>query len=113
MILDLSLHTESNRSVVLPPFNQFHKKPSPKTIFKNLIADLSERYQTERQFKNCIKYLENNETELALESLIELAEETGESFAEKFWQELSKAAELMQQKDHAKFCKAKVANSKK
>jgi hypothetical protein len=70
-----------------------------------LVDDLPEHYKTYQQFKNYIEFLEHNEWGLALESLIELADESGHFFSEDFWLGLSNAAHKMKMKRQANYCR--------
>ena len=70
-----------------------------------MIDYMPEFYKNHRQFKNCIEFFENNEFGLALESLVELADETEHYFSEEYWKELSKAADKMEMPKTANYCK--------
>ena len=70
-----------------------------------MIDYMPEFYKNHRQFKNCIEFFENNEFGLALESLVELADETEHYFSEEYWKELSKAADKMEMSKTANYCK--------
>jgi hypothetical protein len=65
-------------------------------------------YKTHRQFSNCVEYLENREWELALDSLIELADESGHYFSEEFWLGLANSADKMQLADKANYCRKQI-----
>jgi len=65
-------------------------------------------YRSHRQFINCVEFLENREWELALDSLIELADETEHYFSEDFWHGLSESAEKMKLTDKANYCSKQI-----
>ncbi len=65
-------------------------------------------YRTHRQFINCVEFLENREWDLALDSLIELADETEHYFSEDFWRGLADSAEKMNLTDKANYCRKQI-----
>ncbi len=69
---------------------------------------MPEYYRTHRQFINCVEYLEHREWGLALDSLIELTEETGHYFSEEFWNGLADAANKMGLGDKADYCRQQI-----
>lgn len=79
-------------------FNLFRSKENNESV-DNLIQKqldyLPEVYHSHRQYKNCIEFLENREWALALDSLIELSEETGHYFSNEFWNSLLEVAKRM------------------
>jgi hypothetical protein len=94
-------------------FNLKKKKSDPVTIMQRMIDYMPEHYKTHDQFKNCVEYLEHREWGLALDSLIELTEETGHHFSEEFWLGLADAADTMGLKDKADFCREQINHNKK
>ena len=60
-----------------------------------MIDYIPEFYKNHRQFQNSIEFYEINEFGLALESLVELADETEHYFSEEFWTELGRAANII------------------
>ncbi len=78
---------------------------SPKKIIKRMIDYIPEFYKNHRQFQNSIEFYGKNEFGLALESLVELADETEHYFSEEFWTELGKAANIMGMDKVSSYCK--------
>ncbi|SIR26708.1 hypothetical protein [Maribacter ulvicola] len=70
-----------------------------------MIDYIPEFYKNQRQFQNSIEFYEKNEFGLALESLVELADETEHYFSEEFWTELAKSANMMEMDKVASYCK--------
>lgn len=56
---------------------------------------IPDSYQSHRQYVFCREFLENKEWELALDSLIELADETQHPFPDDFWDGMAEAATKM------------------
>lgn len=69
-------------------------------------------YKTHKQYINCVEYLNHREWELALESLIELADETEHYFSEEFWFGLADSAEKMHLSDKADYCRKQIKKNK-
>jgi len=70
-------------------------------------------YNDHRQLKNSNDFLQQNELGLALDSLIELAEETGHYFSDKFWLDLADAADKMEMNEERDFCRQQIRNTEK
>lgn len=85
---------------------------TPEQTMSVLVEDLPEHYKTFRQFKNYIEFLEHNELGLALESLIELANESGHFFSEDFWLGLANSADTMKMKKQVNYCKDQTKKTK-
>lgn len=81
---------------------------SPEQTIRRLVDYMPEFYRTHRQFINCVEFLENREWELALDSLIELADETEHYFSEDFWLGLADSAEKMNLTDKANYCRKQI-----
>ena len=86
---------------------------SPEQTMRHLVEYMPEFYKTHRQFVNSIDYLERKEWELALDSLIELANETEHYFSEEFWIELAESAEKMNLKSQSVFCRQQIERNEK
>jgi hypothetical protein len=86
---------------------------SPEQIMRRLVEYMPEFYKTHKQFVNSIDFLKHREWELALDSLIELADETGHYFSEEFWVELSKSADKMNLKSQVVFCRQQIERNEK
>ena len=89
-------------------FNFIKKQPksdlSPEQTIRRLLDYMPDYYKTQRQFINSVEFLENREWELAIDSLIELADETGHYFSEEFWLGLANSADKMNLTDKANYC---------
>lgn len=89
-------------------FNFIKRQPktdfSPEQTLRRLVDYMPDFYRTHRQFIVCVEFLENREWEPALDSLIELAEETEHYFSEDFWLGLADAADKMVLTDKSKYC---------
>ena len=81
---------------------------SPEQTIRRLVDYMPDFYKTQRQFINCVEFLENREWELALDSLIELADETEHYFSEDFWIGLADSAEKMNLADKANYCRKQI-----
>jgi hypothetical protein len=57
--------------------------------------------------------LQNREWELALDSLIELADESGHYFSETFWLDLSECADSMQLTQQGVYCRQQVIRNER
>lgn len=81
---------------------------STEQTIKRLVAYMPDFYRTHIQFRNCTEYIENREWELALDSLIELADETEHYFSEEFWLGLANSADKMQLVAKANYCRKQI-----
>ena len=57
---------------------------------------------------NCAEFLDNKEWELALDCLIDLADETEHHFPEDFWLGLANASEKMNLLEKANYCRKQI-----
>ncbi|TCC89194.1 hypothetical protein EZ428_15950 [Pedobacter frigiditerrae] len=93
-------------------FNFIKRQPktdfSPEQTIRRLVDYMPDFYKTHSQFINCVEFLDNREWELALDSLIELANETEHYFSEDFWLGLADAADKMDLTDEAKYCRKQI-----
>lgn len=71
---------------------------------------LPEKYKDQIQFINCADFLKHYEFGLALESLIELANEIEYIFPRDYWNYLMIAADKMRMEKEAAYCKIKLKN---
>ena len=94
-------------------FNFRAKESKPATILQRLIDYTPQHYRTHSQFKDSVEYLEHQEWGLALDSLIELADESGDYFSEEFWSQLGDAADKMGLKEQADYCKVQIKRNEK
>lgn len=81
---------------------------SPEQTIINLVDYMPEFYKTHKEFIDCVEFLENREWELALDSLIELSDETGHYFAEDFWLGLADASKKMNLIEKAIYCRKQI-----
>ena len=70
-------------------------------------------YNDHRQLKDSIEFLKQNELGLALDSLIELSEETGHYFSDKYWLDLADAADQMKMIKKRDFCRQQIRKTEK
>ncbi|SHJ16873.1 hypothetical protein [Flavobacterium haoranii] len=93
-------------------FNFIKRQPkidfSSEETIRRLVDYMPKFYRTHRQFINCVEFLENREWDLALDSLIELADETEHYFSEDFWRGLADSAEKMNLTDKANYCRKQI-----
>ena len=87
--------------------NSKHQRKTNNTLI-GILNSIPEIYKVNRQFKNCKEFLEYNEPEVALDSLIELTVETGGSFSNGFWLALADCADSMKITESAKYCKEQI-----
>lgn len=78
---------------------------TPATILRLTQEYVPEFYKSSKHFKDSKEFLENNECGLALDSLIEMANESGHYFSETFWLDLATCADKMQMTEHANYCR--------
>jgi hypothetical protein len=94
-------------------FSFKEKEPTPAKIIQRIIDYMPEHYSTHRQFKNSVEYLAHREWGLALDSLLELADESGDYFSEEFWSALGDAADKMGLKEEADYCREQIKRNKR
>jgi len=75
---------------------------------RQIMTYIPEPYRSHRQFKNSVEFLENREWELALDSLIELSDETEHHFTKNFWMGLVGICKKMKLNDQAEYCRMKA-----
>jgi len=101
-------------------FNLFNRKRTVETtdqrsvekILKRVANYIPDIHFSQSQYVNCVQFLNNHEWELALDSLIELAEGSGHYFSEEFWTELSQAAKKMDLFEKSIYCLKQVDKNK-
>jgi hypothetical protein len=77
-------------------------------LFKAAEGFISDDLRLNRQYEAYCEFLEYKEFELALDSLVELINETEYSINNEYWHNLEKAAELMQLHDSARAINARI-----
>lgn len=81
---------------------------SPEQTIRRLVDYIPDFYRSQRQFIHCLEFLEHREWELALDSLIELADESNHYFSEDFWIVLADSADKMNLTDKANYCRKQI-----
>jgi len=80
--------------------------------FKKAIVLIPERYKDQRQFLNYVEFIKHREYGLALESLIELAEEIEYCFPNDYWNNLIIIANKIGMTEEANYCSFKILKNK-
>jgi hypothetical protein len=78
-----------------------------------LVDYIPEFYKNQRQYLNATDYLKHGEWGLSLESLIELAVETGHYFSEEYWQRLADIANSMSMSELSNYCLKQIERNQK
>jgi len=98
-------------------FNFIKKKTkanfSVEQTIRRLVDYMPDFYRTHRQFVNCVEFLDKNEWELALDSLIELVNETGHYFSEDFLRGLADSADKMGLTYKGDYCRKQIKRNEK
>jgi hypothetical protein len=84
---------------------------TPATILRLTQEYVPEFYRSSKHFKDSEEFLEHNEWGLALDSLIEMAEESGHYFSQTFWLDLATCADKMQMTEQANYCRQQIAKT--
>ena len=85
----------------------------PAAILRLTQEFVPEFYKDIEQFKESKEFLENNEWGLALDTLIEMADESGHYFSEDFWLNLAICADKMQMTQQAEYCRQQITRNEK
>ena len=80
----------------------------PAIILKQMVLLIPDEYKSNRQYSFCLEMLREGEWGLALESLLDLADETGLFFAPEIWHGLAIAADKMGMVEQAEFCRKQL-----
>lgn len=72
-----------------------------------------EFYKNSKYFIESKDFLKQNEWGLALDTLIEMADESGHYFSEDFWMNLTTCADKMQMSQQAEFCRQQIIKNEK
>lgn len=103
------------------PFNLFKRKsksdkPAKDKSIREVLSELTEyipeRYKNDRQFVNFNEFIEHNDWGLALESLVELADESGHFFSDAFWLDISNCAGRMSMMSITDYCARQILRNK-
>ena len=81
---------------------------TPAAILRLTQDYVPEFYKDSEQFKESKNCLKHNEWGLALDNLIEMADESGHYFSEDFWLNLATCADKMQMTPQAEYCKQQI-----
>lgn len=79
-----------------------------KKLLMEAANSIDEKYNTQRQRIYFSEYIEQYELALALDSLIELADETEEMFTYNFWSNLEQAAIIMELSQYQEIIRVKI-----
>lgn len=88
------------------------KGKSMKEVLSEVAEFIPDRYKNDRQFINFQQFIEHYEWGLALESLVELADESGHFFSDAFWIDLSNCAKEMSMFSIADYCSQQILRNK-
>lgn len=100
-------------------FSIFKKrKTEPEELTPVALLRLTQEYipdihKDSKHFKDSKEFLHNNEWGLALNSLVEMANESGHYFSETFWLDLANCADKMQMTSQANYCRQQIALTEK
>lgn len=86
---------------------------TPGAILRLTQEYVPEFYRDSKHFQDSKEFLEHNEWGLALENLIEMADESGHYFSETFWLDLAVCADKMQMSKEAHYCRQQVVRNEK
>ena len=86
---------------------------TPAAILRLTQEYVPEFYRNSKHYKDSKDFVENNERGLALESLIEMADESGHYFSETFWLDLATCADKMQMTKEADYCRQQVVKNER
>ena len=81
---------------------------TPAAILRLTQEYVPEFYKDTEKFKESKDFLKHNEWGLSLDTLIEMADESGHYFSEDFWLSLATCAEKMQMTQQAEYCRQQV-----
>lgn len=102
------------------PFNLFKRKnksdkPAKDISIREVLSEVAEfipeRYKDDTQFTNFNEFIEHNELGLAIESLVELAGESGHFFSDAFWIDTSNCASRMSMMSIADYCSRQIVRN--
>jgi hypothetical protein len=112
-------NTGSLAATLMDIFSIFkRRKTEPHDMTPAAILRLTQEYvpkfyKKNQHFKDSKEFLEHNEWGLALESLIEMADESGHYFSETFWLDLAACADKMQMSEQADYCREQLLKNGK
>ena len=86
---------------------------TPAAILRLTQEYIPELYKDSEHFKESKDFLKHNEWGLALDTLIEMADESGHYFSEDFWLNLAICADKMQLTKQAEYCRQQLIRNEK
>ena len=86
---------------------------TPVAILRLTQEYVPEFYKNSGHFKESKDFLKQNEWGLALDMLIEMADESGHYFSEDFWLNLAICADKMQMTQQAEYCRQQITRNEK
>ncbi|MGG9962687.1 hypothetical protein [Ferruginibacter sp. SUN106] len=86
---------------------------TPAAILRLRQEQVPEFYKDSEKFKESKEFLKHNEWGLALDTLIEMADESGDYFSEDFWFDLATCADKMQMTQQADYCRQQIIRNEK
>jgi hypothetical protein len=86
---------------------------TPAAILRLTQEYVPEFYMDSEKFKESKDFLKHNEWGLALDTLIEMADESGHYFSEDFWFNLATCADKMQMTQQSEFCRQQMVRNEK
>jgi hypothetical protein len=86
---------------------------TPAAILRLTQEFVPEFYKGKEKFKESKDFLKHNEWGLALDTLIEMADESEHYFSEDFWLNLATCADKMQMKQQSEFCQQQIIRNEK
>jgi hypothetical protein len=86
---------------------------TPAAILRVTQEYVPQFYRDSKHFQDSKEFLKQNEWGLALESLIELADESGHYFSETFWINLAICADKMKMNKEAGYCRQQIIKNEK
>jgi hypothetical protein len=90
-----------------------HIALTPVAILQSLQDYIPELYKDRRPFADYREFLQHHEFGLALDSLIQLADESGHYFSEHFWLNLASCADKMGMSAEAKHSRQQIRRNKR
>lgn len=89
------------------------QESTPAAILRLTQEYVPEFYKDTEKFKESKDFLKHNEWGLSLDTLIEMADESGHYFSEDFWLNLATCADKMQMLQQAEFCRQQIIRNER
>lgn len=84
---------------------------SPPDVLKQVQEDIPELHKASQYFKEYEVSLQHHEWGLALENLVDMADESGHYFPAHFWEDLIYCAEKMGMQEKATYCRQQITRN--